>query len=141
MTSNGKREQNPGTSTVFWFFSIIVKCFSMSHNNIMHMRTSCNAGDRAVQWHHGLNKKEYLNYLYENNDRSTTFFFFLGFTLGNIHVSILCWIYPFFTYIDCFLFLFLNITCSVVYEIRSSCDQKAMFILQVTALRFASQNF
>lgn len=74
--------------------------------------------------------------------RSITFNFgFHGFTLGNIHVSILCWIYPFFTYIDCFCSFFLNITSSVVNEIRSSWDQRAMFISQVTALGIVSQHF
>lgn len=70
--------------------------------------------------------------------RSKTFFFFLGFTLGNMYMYLSYVGYIPFLLILIFLFRFLNITYSVVYEIRSSCDQRAMFILQVTALRFAS---
>lgn len=63
----------------------------MSHNNIiahahiMQCSRSCSA---MTSW-------TSLNGVYENNDKKHNILFFLGFTLGNIHVSIQCWIYPF----------------------------------------------
>lgn len=140
MTSNGKREQNILKSWHIYCILIFLDyCIMFFYTIIsLHMRTSCNAVDRAVQWHHGLHKTEYFDSFYENNDKKQNILFFLGFTLGNMYMYLSYVGYIPFLLILIFLFRFLNITYSVVYEIRSSCDQRAMFILQVTALRIAS---
>lgn len=77
--------------------------------------------------------------------RTTTSAFLFGFTLGYKHESVLHWMLDlriFSKNITLFLLILIGfffplkkkiLLVSVVYEIRSSCDRRAVFILQVTA--------